>query len=46
VRASGLPESALVIVGTDHRLADSESLKVMLRACESKHDLIDRMDAV
>jgi alpha-beta hydrolase superfamily lysophospholipase len=34
VRASGLPESALIVVGTDHRLADPEPLKAMLEACE------------
>ncbi len=34
VRASGLPESALVVVGTDHRLADPEPLKAMLEACK------------
>ena len=34
VRASGLPESALVVVGTDHRLADPEPLGAMLGACE------------
>jgi hypothetical protein len=34
VRASGLPESALVVVGHDHRLADPEPLQVMLEACE------------
>jgi hypothetical protein len=34
VRKSGLPESALIEVGTDHRLADPEPLKAMLRACE------------
>ena len=34
VRASGLPESTLVVVGTDHRLADPEPLAAMLRACE------------
>ncbi len=34
VRASGLPESALVIVGIDHRLADPEPLGAMLEACE------------
>jgi hypothetical protein len=33
---SGLPESALVVVGSDHRLADPESLQEMLRACERK----------
>jgi alpha-beta hydrolase superfamily lysophospholipase len=35
LRNSGLPESALIIVGTDHRLADPEPLKTMLNACES-----------
>ncbi len=34
VRASGLPLSALVVVGTDHRLADPEPLKAMLEACK------------
>jgi hypothetical protein len=34
VRISGLPESALVVVGNDHRLADPEPLKAMLEACE------------
>src|SRR5205807_238627 len=34
VRASGLPDSALVVVGKDHRLADPEPLKAMLVACE------------
>ena len=34
VRASGLPVSALVVVGTDHRLADPEPLAAMLGACE------------
>jgi hypothetical protein len=34
VRASGLPESALMVVGTDHRLADPKSLNVMLEACQ------------
>src|SRR5215212_7289065 len=33
VQASGLPESALVVVGTDHRLADPEPLRAMLEAC-------------
>jgi alpha-beta hydrolase superfamily lysophospholipase len=32
-RNSGLPASALVEVGTDHRLADPEPLAEMLRAC-------------
>jgi alpha-beta hydrolase superfamily lysophospholipase len=34
IRASGLPYSALVVVGTDHRLADPEPLKAMLGACQ------------
>jgi hypothetical protein len=34
LRNSGLPESALVDVGTDHRLADPEALKAMLGAVE------------
>ena len=34
VRASGLPASALIEVGTDHRLADPEPLAAMLRACQ------------
>ena len=34
VQASGLPESALIVVGNDHRLADPEPLKAMLNACE------------
>ena len=34
IQNSGLPESALIAVGTDHRLADAEPLKMMLRAVE------------
>jgi alpha-beta hydrolase superfamily lysophospholipase len=34
IRNSGLPVSALIEVGTDHRLADPEPLAAMLRACE------------
>jgi hypothetical protein len=34
VRNSGLPASALVEVGDDHRLADPEPLRKMLEACE------------
>jgi hypothetical protein len=34
VRVSGLPQSALVVVGTDHRLADPEPLRALLEACE------------
>ena len=33
VRKSGLPATALVEVGEDHRLADPEPLEAMLRAC-------------
>ena len=33
-RASGLPESALIVVGDDHRLADPGPLRAMLEACE------------
>ena len=35
IKNSGLPGSALVEVGTDHRLADPEPLAAMLRACEA-----------
>jgi hypothetical protein len=35
VKNSGLPDSALVEVGDDHRLADPEPLAAMLRACEA-----------
>jgi hypothetical protein len=34
VRNSGLPASALIEIGNDHRLADPEPLQAMLRACE------------
>ena len=34
LRNSGLPASALVEVGSDHRLADPEPLAAMLQACE------------
>jgi alpha-beta hydrolase superfamily lysophospholipase len=34
VRNSQLGESALVVVGSDHRLADPEPLEAMLQACE------------
>ena len=34
VQNSGLPSTALVEVGSDHRLADEESLGKMLEACE------------
>ncbi len=39
VRNSGLPASALIPVGTDHRLASPEPLTVMLKACSGgAHD--------
>jgi alpha-beta hydrolase superfamily lysophospholipase len=34
LRNSGLPDSALILVGSDHRLADPEPLRAMLEACE------------
>jgi alpha-beta hydrolase superfamily lysophospholipase len=34
LRKSGLPESALIVVGYEHRLADPESLAKMLEAVE------------
>ncbi|MFM7076625.1 MAG: hypothetical protein ACKO3G_11245 [Planctomycetaceae bacterium] len=34
--ASGLPEGALVDVGTDHRLAEPEPLKALARAVEAQ----------
>lgn len=34
IRLSGLPATALIVVGHDHRLADPEPLAAMLRACE------------
>ena len=36
VRNSGLPASALLEVGRDHRLADPEPLKALLEACEGR----------
>ena len=32
LRSSGLPESAVIVVGTGHRLADHEPVKAMLKA--------------
>ena len=34
VRASGIPDEALVEVGSDHRLADPEPLEALVRAVE------------
>lgn len=31
---SGLPESALILIGNDHRLAEPEPLEAMWRACQ------------
>jgi len=42
IHASGLPASALVEIGTDHRLADPEPLEAMLRACEGRLVLRDK----
>jgi alpha-beta hydrolase superfamily lysophospholipase len=33
-RNSGLPDSAVIVVGDDHRLADPEPLRAMLEACQ------------
>lgn len=38
VSNSGLPESALIVVGHEHRLADPESLAKMLEMCEEIGD--------
>ncbi len=35
LKNSGLPSEALLVVGTEHRLADEESLEAMARAVES-----------
>ena len=37
VKNSGLPASALIVTGTEHRLADPESLAKMLEACQTTH---------
>jgi hypothetical protein len=34
LRNSGLDESALIVVGNDHRLADRDSLAAMAQVCE------------
>lgn len=33
IKNSGLPRSALIEVGDDHRLADQQPLEALLRAC-------------
>ena len=35
---SGLPESAMIEVGRDHRLADPEPLEALLRAVERREE--------
>ncbi|WP_435010565.1 alpha/beta fold hydrolase [Tundrisphaera lichenicola] len=37
LRNSGLLESALIVVGNDHRLADPGPLEAMRKACEQVH---------
>jgi hypothetical protein len=37
---SGLPESGLIEVGQDHRLADPEPLEALLRAVQGKNDSV------
>ncbi len=39
VARSGLPLSALILIGTDHRLADPEPLAAMLAAVEGRDPL-------
>src|SRR5262249_51049075 len=34
VGISGRPDPALIVVGSDHRLADPEPLRAMIQACE------------
>ena len=34
IQSNNLPRQALIEVGSDHRLADPESLQMMLRCCE------------
>src|SRR6202008_5019805 len=46
VRSSGLPASALIEVGSDHRLADPEPLAAMLRACGNDSPTLNTGDVV
>jgi predicted RNA-binding protein with RPS1 domain len=46
VRNSGLPASALVEVGDDHRLADPEPLRKMLEACGGAQMTLNTGDVV
>jgi hypothetical protein len=41
VQYSGLPRSALIEIGADHRLADPEPLRKMLEACEESLKIHD-----
>jgi hypothetical protein len=36
IRNSGLPQHTLIEVGSDHRLADADSLQAMLKACKDE----------
>lgn len=38
IRNSNLPQNSLIEVGSDHRLADPESLQTLLRACAGPRD--------
>jgi alpha-beta hydrolase superfamily lysophospholipase len=42
IRNSGLPASALIEVGVDHRLADPEPLAKMLQACEQREGIVGK----
>lgn len=46
LRNSGLPESTLIAVGTEHRLADEESLKRMLEVVERTSSAKKLVDVV
>jgi S1 RNA binding domain len=46
VRSSRLPASALIVVGSDHRLADPEPLEAMLRACQTTSSTLTPGDVV
>jgi hypothetical protein len=42
VRVSGLPASALIVVGDDHRLAEPDPLRALLEACERAFAVLRR----
>ncbi len=44
VRNSNLSSESLIEVGTEHRLADDESLEAMMRACENAGDAPELVD--